>query len=109
MSVTKYIPLYLCCSFGFLGTISAYGAGGGASYPHIRAGPGTIYINDKVLMGGASGHTLLVTGDLTDSSQEQTRTQLTGSGAADFDYDTVNITGWMWRQLCVSVGTWPLD
>ena len=79
--------------------MTAFGAGGGASQPHIKAGPGTIYINDKVLLGGASGHTLLVTGDLSDSSQEQTRTQVTGAGGPEFDYDTVNVTDKMWNVL----------
>lgn len=80
-------------SSGFLGTITAFGSGGGVSFPHIRAGPGTVYINDNILMGGSSKHTLLVSGDLVDGSQEQTYVQVTGSGANDFDYDVVNITG----------------
>ena len=78
--------------------MTAFGAGGGASEPHVRAGPGTVYIHDKVLLGGASGHALLVGGDLSDSGQEQTRTQVTGAGGADFDYDTVNVTGGAWGR-----------
>lgn len=69
----------------------AFGGGNDHDLESKKAGPGTIYLlegkNPKLV------HSLIVTGDVDNSVQNQTYVYISGSSPVEFDYDVLKLTG----------------
>jgi len=79
--------------FDFAGDITAFGGSDGTGVlTHFKAGPGTIYIQH----GRSFSQPLTVLsiiGNTQRPQQKQTRTVITGSGVADFEFNECKLAG----------------
>lgn len=78
-------------SFDFDGTLTAYGGGNGDDLNRIKAGPGTIYIQDGT--GNSLMKRLWIIGNTEDPVQKQTHTLISGTTSDDFYYNVLSLKG----------------
>lgn len=83
------ISVYLF-SLDFDGTITAYGGGNDDTLNTVKAGAGTIYINDGT--GINEKDRLWVIGNTDESGQDETQTWISG-GTNDFYYHIISLKG----------------
>lgn len=78
-------------SFDFDGTITAYGGGNDDNLNTVKAGAGTIYIQDGT--GNSLMNRLWIIGDTESSVQKQTHTLISGTTSDDFYYNVLSLKG----------------
>lgn len=79
--------------FAFAGDVTAFGGDDGTGdLTHIKAGPGTIYIQHGRSFSQPQTK-LAITGNTQRPQQKQTRTVISGTGVADFEFNEVKLAG----------------
>lgn len=78
-------------SLVFGGKITAYGGGNDDTLNTVKAGAGTIYIQDGT--GINLLNRLWVIGDTDESGLDQTQTYISGETTDDFHYDIISLKG----------------
>ena len=92
--IKNTIPTF---SLVFGGKITAYGGGNDDTLNTVKAGAGTIYIQDGT--GINLLNRLWVIGDTDESGQDQTQTFISGETADDFHYDIISLKGTLLLRL----------
>ncbi|VDI26438.1 Hypothetical predicted protein [Mytilus galloprovincialis] len=84
-------------SFDFDGTITAYGGGNDDNLNTVKAGAGTIYIQDGT--GNSLMNRLWIIGDTESSVQKQTHTLISGTTSDDFYYNVLSLKGYSYADI----------
>ena len=78
--------------YTFAGLVTAYGQGNNNKFASIKAGPGTIYIEEGSDILAAPLRHLVIKGNTNDLIQKQTKARSV-ENSSDVSYDTLNVTG----------------